>query len=340
MRRAILLALLVGVAAFAIALPAAGASSPGGCTVKPGVITDCPFRKKPWYDAVNSELWLVSANPQYVKECAWPGSVAVINENHPDFKQWGCGAPMYLWAKTCHAGPQTVTWTKKIILPGVPIALQASLRPYKNPLKSMTIEVNGHVLLNATHAVHELDLRSKARAFKYGVNTIEITAAKGPSKPCNAGETDTGFLMELHAKFGADVVATIDAQNNNGSALFMQNVTVKNLGPSATDFMTVSFKVGTSRLKTYPFDPHAGVVITAGDPLGAPLPGCMYFTGATYCTVEGLEAGESRKFGVRYIYDAPPTGNFYELFTESWGVSADTFDPKTANNGGQRPRGA
>ena len=58
---------------------------------------------------------------------------------------------------------------------GVPIAVKASLRPYKSPLTSMSIEVNGHVLLSATHAVHKLDLRSKAHAFKPGENTIEIT---------------------------------------------------------------------------------------------------------------------------------------------------------------------
>lgn len=325
-----------------LALPAAGAPAPP-CTIKPGV-TDCPYRMKPWYDAVNSELWLVSTNSQFNKDCAWPGSVYVINENHPDFKPWGCGAPVYLWAKKCLTGPQTVEFKKTIFLPGAPILLKASLRPYKRPLSSMQILVNGHVLLSATHAVHMADLRSKAHAFKYGENVIEISARKGPSKqPCNAGETDTGFLMELHAKFGADLVATVDPPENTGTALFLQHVTVKNEGPSAIDFMTVSFQVGTSKLKRYPFDPNAGVVITAGEALGGPpLHDCKYFGAggySTYCTVEGLKSGESREFGVRYIYDAPATGNFYEAFTESWGVAGDTFDPKVANNGGHRTRG-
>jgi hypothetical protein len=325
-----------------LVVPAAGSSPPAGCTVKPN-LTECPFKMKPWYDAVNSELWLVSANPQFSKECGWPGSVAVINENHPDFKQWGCGAPVYVWAKNCLSGPQTVTFTKKIFLPGVPIALKASLRPYKSPLTSMSIEVNGHLLLSATHAVHKLDLRSKAHAFKFGENTIEISAKKGPSKPCNAGETDTGFLMELHAKFGADVVATIDAPNVNGTALFLQTVTVKNAGPSATGYSSVAFRVSTSRLKVFPFEPNAAVVITEGDLVqGKPLPGCKYFRTegySTFCTIDGLKPGESRTFGVRYIYDAPPTGNFYDEFTESWGGVGDTFDPKATNNGGGRKRG-
>ena len=332
------------------ALPAGGtptpASAPPGCTQKPGIL-NCPWKMKPWYDALNSKLTLVSTTAlnSGQKNCNWPGAEGVINSNTNDFPLGGCGRPFYVWAKKCTAAAQTVDFKKKMFLPGVPAVLQASLLPYKRPLRSMEILVNGRVLLATSRAVHKVDLKGKAGAFKFGNNVIEISARKGPSKTsCNDSghENDTGFLMELHAGFRADVVATIDPIN---SAAFIQFITVKNNGPSTTDYGSVTFSVTTSKLKvTNPsIDPNAAIIITAGDPLGEPLPICMYFGSggySTYCQIDALKPGESRTYAVRYFYNAPPTGSFFDQFTEKWGAAMDTLDPNQANNGGSRTRHA
>jgi hypothetical protein len=307
-------------------------------------VLDCPWKKEPWYDPLNSELWLVTNTPTSggAKACGWPGAAYVLNSNTNDNKLWGCGRPTFVWAKTCTAAQQTVSFTKKIFLPGAPIELEATLQLLKKPLKSMEIDVNGHHLLTASHTVHKVNLKGKAGIFKFGYNEITIHAVKGATKkPCNTDFGDTGFLMELHAKFGADVVATIDPPNNTGTALFIQFVTVKNNGPSATDYGSVSASVSTDHLKPVtPINANAGVVIYSGE---TALDNCTYFDSSGYsttCQIPGLLPGQSERYTVKYIYNVPATGNFSDKWNESWGGGGDTFDPNNQNNGGTRPRGA
>jgi hypothetical protein len=340
--------LLVGAAAVCLALPAAGAQQapPNGCTINPK-ITDCPWKKKVWYDAVNSKFTLVSTTVlnSGQKDCSWGAAVGVINSNTNDFPLGGCGRPFYVWSKTCTAAAQTVDFKKTVFLPGVPAVLQASLSAYKRPLKAMEVLVNGHVIVSATHAVHKVDLKSRASAFKFGNNVIEISARKAASKkPCNGSETDTGFLVELHAEFHADYEVTIDPPNNTSSSLFIQFVTVKNNGPSASAYGSVAYAVSTGNLQPLwkngaGVDPNAGVVIYAGE---AVLSNCKYFSSggySTYCVIGGLQPGQSERFTVKYLYK-DPGGNFSDKWTESWGAASDTLDPNQANNGGKRPRGA
>jgi hypothetical protein len=304
---------------------------------------------KPWYDAVNSKVTLVSTTAlnSGQKDCDWAGAAGVINEDTNDFPLAGCGRPFFIWAKKCTAAAQTVTFKKKMFLPGVPAVLEASLRHYKRPLKSMEILVNGRLLLKTTTAARKIDLKGKAGAFKFGMNTIEISASKGASKQsCNDSghENDTGFLMELHAEFQADLQVTIDPPNNTSSALFIQFVTVKNNGPSAMDYGSISYGVTTSHIQPIwkngaGIDPNAGVVIYEGEQA---LPDCKYFSSggySTYCAIDALQPGQSRRYTVKYLYNAP-TGNFSDKWTESWGAAGDTLDPNQTSNGGSRTRGA
>ena len=340
--------IVITTAAILFALPAAGGAPPSnGCKYIPGKQTgglECPWKMKYWYDAANSDVDLTSAP---TGGCAWAGAVAIAGDSEkPDLPTGNCGSPVYLWAKTCTAAPQTVDFKKKMFLPGVPAVLEASLRPYKRPLTSMDILVNGRVLLATSKGVRKIELKGKAGVFKFGQNTIELSARKGASKaPCSAG-----VLMELHAHFAADVEATIDPPNNTGSAAFVQNVTVTNHGPSAVVDTVVSYKVTTNNLQPYwkngaGIDPSAGIKISATGGLGgAPIKDCGYLHGGgytTYChNFEVLMPGQSRTYGVNYLYKVPPTGNFSDKWTEYWNGAGDTFDPNHANDGGSRPRGA
>jgi hypothetical protein len=328
-------------------LSAAGGNPPPGCIPSQGIV--CPWKMKPWYDAVNSQLTIVSGTAQSSgsKDCGWPGSTYVINSNDNDFPLAGCGRPVYVWAKRCTAAAQTVDFKKTMFLPGVPAVLEASLRHYTRPLRSMEILVNGRLLLKTTSAARRVDLKSRAGAFRFGNNGLELVATKGPTKKaCNGSSGDTAVLMELHAEFKADLEVTIDPPNNTGTALYVQHVTVKNNGPAAVDYGSIAYKVSTSNLvpiwnsqNSSGVDPNAGVVIYQGADY---IKGCMYYSQggySTYCPIDSLQPGESRTYEVKYIYKDPGR-NFSEKWTESWGASGDTLESNPSNNGGQRPRGA
>ena len=289
---------------------------------------------EPYYDAHRSELWLVTTGTGSTPRCVWTRAVIVTNPTRSDFKPWSCGNPNYIWTKRCTAAAQTVTFTKRIFVPGRPLVFEASMGSLGNRVRVMELLVNGSPALVATHSVHKVNLKGRANLFKYGWNVLKLTARKGASKKC--GPAEYGVNAEIHAAFAADVTAEISPAVPNQTAVFIEQVTVKNKGPSSTLFGTVTFKVSTPRLKRV----GGLTIILSRGPLGAPLPDCLHAADSAYCPFPGLDPGESFTYFARYIYDAPATGNFYEEFSTSWGANADTIDQKTANNGGTRMRGA
>ena len=295
----------------------------------------------PYYDGVNSELWLVSYPTfpagQGEKKCAWTGASYVLNTNTNDFKLWGCARPSYVWAKTCTARAQTVRFTKRIFVPGKPALFEATLGALKDELVSLVeLDVNGAPALRATHNVHKANLKGRAGLWKFGWNVLTLTARKPATKgKCNS--SDYGVLAEIHAQFRADLVAKSPPPGPNTSAILIDEITITNKGPSSTLFGTVSYTAGTTHIK----EVVGQYVILSAGPLGPPLDeDCMYYRQSTYCPMPGLDPGESFHYYARFIYDAPPAPTpFYEEFTTAWGASADTLDPVPANGGGSRKRG-
>lgn len=302
----------------------------------PGTPPATPWKMEPWYDAVNSELWLVSNGaPAGISRCAWADATYVLNSNTNDLKLWGCARPNFVWKKTCTPGAQSVSFTKRIFVPGRPGEFEASLYAIAgHPLRHMALEVNGARALSATHDVHKANLKGKSTLFKFGWNVLELSATKGKGK-CESGTV--GVALEIHVAFRADLVAKSPVPAKSNSALLIDEVTITNKGPSSTLFGTVSFSAETVHLKRI-IDKY---VILSKGALGAPLDDdCKYYAQSTYCSMPGLDPGESFHFYARYIYDAPlPPAKFYEEFPTQWGVSIDTLDPLTANNGGTRIRG-
>jgi hypothetical protein len=322
--------LLAAAATLAVVVTGAGAA--------PSDLPPTPWKMEPWYDAVNSELWLVSTGaPGGVAKCTWKGAAYVLNSNTNDFKLWGCARPSYIWAKTCTKAAQTVSFTKRIFVPGAPKVFEVSLGSYKNkPLKELDLLVNGGTALRATHAVHKVDLKGRAGLFKFGWNVLTVTAKKPATKEkCDQPEYAVAF--EIHAAFRADLVAKSPEPAKSDSAVLIDEVTITNKGPSTTLFGTVSFSAGTRHLKLI-VDKY---IILSKSPIGGPFDDhCMYYSSSTYCPMPGLRPGESFHFYAHYIYDAPPAPTpFYEEFETQWGAAADTIDPDPASSGGKRNRG-
>src|SRR6185295_3113963 len=99
-----------------------------------------------------------------------------LNSNTNDFTLWGCGRPSFVWAKTCTEGAQSVSFTKRIFVPGKPTEFEASLYSIPgHPLSRMGLEVNGAGALSATHDVHKANLKSKSTSFKFGWNVLKLS---------------------------------------------------------------------------------------------------------------------------------------------------------------------
>jgi hypothetical protein len=296
-----------------------------------------PWKMAPYYDAVNSDLVLVT----YPKgsgdsRCFWTGTY-VLNSNTNDFQIRGCGRASYLWAKTCTAAAQTVKISKRVYIPGRPLVFEASLLSLENRrLNVLELLVNGSPALAATHTVHKVNLKGRANLFKLGWNTFTIVARKGPSKKCDGDEPHYGVLAEIHAAFRADIQVTSPPPSNTNTAILIDQFTIKNAGPSTFFFGTVSFSVGTRHLKQI-VDKY---IIIGESPLGGPLDNCMYYMTSTYCPIGQFDPGQTLTLYAHYIYDAPPEPTkFFEEFQTSWGASGDTIDSNPANSGGSRTRG-
>ena len=321
-----------------LAAVATAALAAAGAGAAPSDIPPTPWKMEPWYDAVNSELWLgTSGAPAGVAKCNWKGASYVLNTNTQDFKITGCGRISYVWAKKCTAAAQTVKFTKRIFVPGKPALFEVSLGALDDKLlKELDLLVNGGTALRATHSVHKVNLKARAGLWKFGWNVLTITARK-PATKGKCDSSDYGVSAEIHAQFRSDLVATSPEPANSGSAILFTEVTITNKGPSSVLFGTVSFTVGTTHIKPV-LDQY---VILSKSALGPPLDeDCSYGRQSTFCPMPGLDPGESFHYFARFIYDIPPAPTkFFEEFDTSWGASGDTLDPNGANGGGTRKRG-
>jgi hypothetical protein len=330
--------LLAAAVAAAVVAAGCGAVVAAGAGAAPSDIPPTPWKMEPWYDAVNSELWLVSNGaPAGVAKCNWTGAAYALNSNTNDFKLWGCARPSFVWKKTCTEAAQNVSFTKRIFVPGRPGVFEASLYSIPgHPLERMALEVNNVPVLTARHDIHRANLKGRSAAFKFGWNVLELSAGKGKGA-CRADVATVGVALELHLQFHADLVAKSPQPANSNTAILFDQVTITNKGPSSTNFGTVSFSVGTSHLK----EVVGQWIVISKSALGPPLDDdCKYYNTSTNCPMPGLDPGESFTFWAHYIYDAPlPPTKFYEEFLTSWGASADTLDPVPATGGGRRYRG-
>lgn len=315
-----------------VALAALCATSLAAAKIPPEWIT---AQKQPYWDVSRAALELVTLDLATDAKCGFTGGKYVLNAGR-DYTAVACTARdgAYLWAKTCKAGAQEVKFTKRVYLPGTPLALEGSLVSLKNRrMTYMEIDVNGSAVLRTGVSVHKK--KGKTTGFKLGWNVITVRAAKGRTGPCNKSTPDTGVYGTLRATFGADVSATIPPPVRATSSSFQIPITVKNNGPSAAMVGNVAFTVGTDKLVTVPDNPNRGILLLLG---GAPLTECANFATGGFsasCALGVLKAGETRTVTAIYAYK-DPGGNFSDKYKISWGAAGGLPDPKPANDGGSR----
>ncbi len=304
------------------------------------------WKQKPYFDAVNSELHLPLSQPGWNPDCDWkgpPGGVYITNVESPDYTDWSC-INSFLWAKTCKGAAQSVSFTKKVYLPGPALDLDASIFSYGNRTMSMGIDINGSVALSAVKTVHKRDLRGKEALFKVGMNTITVHAKKPKTgtADCNNNGTEYAVFAQIYAKFGHDIRITPPPVSKSSIGI---PLVVRNAGPGKASIASVSFGVYTSHLKVSDTISNLAVLIQGP---GIDLDKCfysysgiyyksVYYTGYnTSCPIAGgLDPGESKAFKVSFGYtNSSPA--FFEQFPIVWGASGDLHDPRQGNNSGAR----
>lgn len=160
-----------------------------------------------------------------------------------------------IWGVKCKRDVQTVTFQRKVFLPGVPDVLQASLFSQTvssyapPPITAATLKVNGVTVLEYPRGSVPrypnrtlVDIAARGAEFRYGENTITIVARKKKTlKPhpqagayCQ-GDNRFGVGMELYGEFTADVATTGPtpggtSQGSSTSAVIP--ITITNKGPS------------------------------------------------------------------------------------------------------------
>ena len=221
-------------------------------------------------------------------------------------------------------------------MPGRPTEFEASLYSIPgHPLRHMALAVNGAGALSATHDVHKANLKGKSAHFKFGWNVLTLSASKGKGA-CRADVAAVGVALELHLKFGADLVAKSPEPANNNSALLFDEVTITNKGPSST--LRDDQLLGRDQ----PCEARRRQVRhhRRGPAERADRRRLQVLLEQHVLPHAGLDPGESFHVYAHYIYNAPPAPTpFYEEFVTQWGVSADTIDPMPANNGAKHTRG-
>lgn len=160
-----------------------------------------------------------------------------------------------IWGVKCKRDVQTVTFQRKVFLPGAPDVLQASLFSQTvssyapPPITAATLKVNGATVLEYLKGTVPkypnrtlVDVAASGGDFRYGENTITVVARKKKTlKPhpqagayCQ-GDNRFGVGMELYGEFTADVATTGptpggSAQSGPNSAVIP--FTITNKGPS------------------------------------------------------------------------------------------------------------
>ncbi len=167
----------------------------------------------------------------YATDGTWTGGDPIKNlplyewDKHPNFPKV---VRKYIWGPTCSKGRERRTFSKKIMVPGAPLnatfffSYAVSTLQFR-PWEGASLRVNGVEIakLPRTAGVPVSKAGASSRtgtlserlrkAFRYGENTLTITATKSPLKRgmtrCNDPRVPrlVGVYAELYLEFGADM---------------------------------------------------------------------------------------------------------------------------------------
>lgn len=297
-------------AALGIVSPASGATSP-------------PASGPPYVDP-NVNRYVLLANNQWdigetsQRASQFVGSPAATN---PGANVPGGDVPRYVWASTCPATKQTVTFRRKVWLPGPTQSLSFAASPtyprsgsyvWSDPLNWVKLVVNGTVVAKLTGSSQYTSVSAPAllNAVKYGYNDYEVVVQKAPdpSYLSTCGGTTAKRLGVQFAIIGSQFLAdvgvnqpsanvwrhVVPGQHNN----YTVNLTVYNHGPAAT-------RTGTFQVTVQP-----GFMSLSGTPYvsdPAPFAACTNPTPySVQCPLRAWFApGSTSQVTVRFGLDAP-----------------------------------
>ena len=284
----------------------------------------------------------------------------------------GGDTPHYIWAPTCSTGKQTVTFRRKVWLPGatqrldftaIPSLLGSGNQFWSAPFSSIKLLANGQVLEKMTEAGKETVTAPKlAGALKYGNNVFEVVVVKraNPSyiKACS-GKHAPGrlgiqfdvdgevFAQDLAVKPPAASEATRYFHVTPGKEVaFFSHFSVSEKGPAAaqagqfTMMVQPGFMVMSSDADGAPYFPTpTPIYATEQSPFGA----CTHSSNGRTLTCpfsSWFEPGETSMINAGWKVaaptDLPPTD--VEQMTVDWTISTLTTnqdDLNTANNHAQ-----
>lgn len=264
-----------------------------------------------------------------------------------------------IWGPRCKRDVQTVTFNRKVFLPGVPDVLQASLFSQTvssyapAPINFVALKVNGTTVLTygkgavPTTANRTLvDVRALGAEFVYGENTITVVARKKKTfKPhpqagayCQ-GDNRFGVGMELYGEFTADVATTGPAPGaaTGSSTSAVIPFTVTNKGPSDLFTGAGQFRFAATSNNVAVTNVIAGVD-GGGNPV---LQGCSQNSShsdgrgegrRSLCPMPRLGPGQSISFNVLIgfsSFDCPADKIFFDYATTGYFEAETTL----ADNG-------
>jgi hypothetical protein len=307
--------------------------------------------------AIAATASAVSAGPPYISadghtlgiqtNTHWTGAREILRS------EMGQEEGDYIWASHCAPGTQTVDFTRKIELLGVPSEVHLAFDQFaewRPAITSFQFLVNGHVVFRKNRDLSGdiLDLtHAQAKAFfRLGVNDLELKAKKAKlpaSVPaCNTGATATALALYLGMRgtFQADLRSGQFAAANRyypsaggkRVALHLHGLAVANKGPDAV--LGGYFRLAT----TNDYAPDGIFFITG-------FTGCKEHTSGIYswedCPFGKLDPGKSIPYmagifyhppGDAFEHDATVTITVFNLQNATGPCSGDCLDPKSGND--------
>ena len=222
----------------------------------------------------------------------------------------------YIWAPTCDRSQQRRSFSKTIMVPGAPIegTFNLGYGPGRDrPFLAATLSVNGIEIarlprtagkgpLGVSYRSGPLSRRAR-QAFRYGANTVVITATKAALKKgerCNDPKVPryVGVIGDLYLVFGADLRVSPPSIPNDvvRNVVNEQSVSVRgtvqftNAGPSAA-------LRGEMKLSVYG-DGQSAVVTAHGVP-GPPFHDCKVQSGGSMlCAFREFRAKQKASYTV------------------------------------------
>jgi hypothetical protein len=265
---------------------------------------------------------------------------------------------VFVWAPSCTAAAQTVTFTRDVWLPGPPnLDGQFAYTSYRlgsfySSLKTIDLIINGKVIVHQnfpSSGYNTVPLtETAAKAFKVGENSYEVRVHKAATTgACNAAKSDVvGVEFALSGHITTDLsVAQTDPTTYrrigpNETTVQPFVVTMHNLGPSLIVTGTFHITVCCPDQLTLPGSESIVAAVIKEKTGLTPVSGCKLSpqSGQEFwidCSIAGLAPGATASATALFQVHGPPidVGDFSTSI--GWNVvTTGITDPNYQNNQG------